>query len=64
MVPVISKDEFEERLRKVLQTEYGVTPVDASDMQIYKSLSAVVVEILRARKRFTTFLWSSLWDAH
>ncbi|MEZ3453434.1 MAG: glycogen/starch/alpha-glucan phosphorylase [Oscillospiraceae bacterium] len=51
MVPVISKDEFEERLRKVLQTEYGVTPVDASDMQIYKSLSAVVVEILRERRR-------------
>ena len=51
MIPVISKEDFEERLRTELQVEFNVTPVDASDNQIYKAMSAVVVELLRAKRR-------------
>lgn len=51
MQPIISKEDFEERLREELQTEFNVTPIDASDNQIYKALSAVVVELLRAKRR-------------
>ncbi|MGN1106712.1 MAG: glycogen/starch/alpha-glucan phosphorylase, partial [Huintestinicola sp.] len=51
MVPVINKEDFEEKLRQELQVEFNVTPIDASDNQIYKALSAVVVEFLRAKRR-------------
>ena len=51
MTPFITKDDFEEKLRTELQVEFNVTPIDASDNQIYKALSAVVVDILRARRR-------------
>jgi starch phosphorylase len=51
MQPIISKEDFEEKLREELQTEFNVTPIDASDNQIYKALSAVVVELLRAKRR-------------
>ncbi|MCR5167744.1 MAG: glycogen/starch/alpha-glucan phosphorylase [Oscillospiraceae bacterium] len=51
MLPVISKEDFEEKLRTKLQTDFNVTPIEASDNQIYKALSAVVVEILRERRR-------------
>lgn len=44
-------EDFEERLRDELMTEFNVTPIDASDKQIYKALSAVVVELLRAKRR-------------
>ncbi len=44
---VISKEDFEERLVNELQVEFNVTPTDASDKQLYKVLSAVVVDILR-----------------
>lgn len=51
MMPIITKESFEERLRNELMTEFNVTPIDASDKQIYKALSAVVVELLRAKRR-------------
>ncbi len=51
MIPVISKEDFEEKLRTELQVEFNVTPIDASDNQFYKALSAVVVDILRERRR-------------
>lgn len=51
MQSIISKADFEEKLRDELQTEFDVTPIDASDNQIYKALSAVVVELLRAKRR-------------
>ena len=51
MIPVISKEDFEERIRNELQVEFNVTPTNASDNQFYKALSAVVVDILRERRR-------------
>ena len=51
MMPIITKEDFEEKLRAKLQNEFNVTPIDASDNQIYKALSSVVVEILRAKRR-------------
>ena len=36
MQPLINKADLEEKIRNVLQTEYNVTPIDASDNQIYK----------------------------
>lgn len=51
MMPIITKEDFEEKLRNELQVEFNVTPIDASDNQIYKALSSVVVEILRAKRR-------------
>ncbi|MDE6591845.1 MAG: glycogen/starch/alpha-glucan phosphorylase [Oscillospiraceae bacterium] len=50
-VSSVNKEDFEEKLRSELQTEFNVTPVDASDNQIYKALSAVVVKQLRAKRR-------------
>ena len=35
MTPIINKEDFEERLRQELQNEANVTPIDASDNQIY-----------------------------
>lgn len=55
MMPVITKEDFEEKLRNVLQVEFNVTPIEASDNQFYKALSSVVVDILRTRRhRFNT----------
>ncbi len=51
MQPVINKADLEEKIRNNLQTEYNVTPIDASDNQIYKALSTVVVELLREKRR-------------
>ena len=51
MTPIINKEDFEERLRQELQNEANVTPIDASDNQIYKALSAVVVGLLREKRR-------------
>ena len=51
MQPVINKADLEEKIRNTLQTEYNVTPIDASDNQIYKALSTVVVELLREKRR-------------
>ena len=51
MMPIITKEDFEEKLRAKLQNEFNVTPIDASVNQIYKALSSVVVEILRAKRR-------------
>ncbi len=51
MIPIITKEDFEEKIRSKLQVDFNVTPVDASDNQIYKALSAVVVELLRAKRR-------------
>ena len=51
MMPLITIEDFEENLREELQTEFNVTPIDASDKQLYKALSAVVVELLRAKSR-------------
>ena len=51
MLPIITKEDFEEKLREELQTEFNVTPFDASDNQIYKALSAVIVELLKTQRR-------------
>ncbi len=51
MVPVIAREDFEEKLRNELQVEFNVTPIDASDKQIYMALSAVVVSLLREKRR-------------
>ena len=51
MMPVISKEAFKEKLINELQVEFNVAPNEASDNQYYKALSAVVVEILRERRR-------------
>ena len=51
MQPIITKEAFEEKLRNELQIEFSVTPDEASDNQIYKALSSVVVELLRAKRR-------------
>ena len=51
MMTPITKEDFEEKLRTELQVEFNVTPIDASDNQIYKALSAVVVDLLRAKRR-------------
>lgn len=51
MMPLINKEDFEEKLRNELQTEFNVTPIDASDKQIYEALSSVVVELLREKRR-------------
>lgn len=51
MIPITTKEDFEEKLRQELQVEFNVTPVDASDNQIYKALSAVVVDLLRVKRR-------------
>lgn len=51
MIPIINKDDFEEKLRQELQIEFNVTPIDASDNQIYKALSTVVVDLLREKRR-------------
>lgn len=51
MTPIINKDDFEEKLRNELQVEFNVSPINASDNQIYKALSAVVVELLREKRR-------------
>ncbi|MBR4097184.1 MAG: glycogen/starch/alpha-glucan phosphorylase [Oscillospiraceae bacterium] len=51
MMPVISKEAFKEKLVNELQVEFNVAPNEASDNQYYKALSAVVVDILRERRR-------------
>ena len=51
MIPLITKEDFEEKIRTKLQVDFNVTPVEASDNQIYKALSAVVVELLRTKRR-------------
>ncbi len=51
VTPIITKKEFEEKLKNELQIEFNVTPVDASDNQIYKALSAIVVDLMRAKRR-------------
>lgn len=51
MIPITTKEDFEEKLRRELQVEFNVTPVDASDNQIYKVLSAVVVDLMRYKRR-------------
>ncbi len=50
MLQVINKNDFEENLRKELKIEFNVTPIDASDKQIYAAMSKVVVDILRERR--------------
>ena len=51
MQPIITKEAFEEKLRNELQVEFSVTPDEASDNQIYKALSAIVVDLLRIKRR-------------
>ncbi len=51
MQPIITKEAFEEQLRSELQLEFNVKPDEASDNQIYKALSSVVVELLRSKRR-------------
>ena len=50
MVPVISKEDFQQKLLNELQVGFNVTPAEASDNQFYKALSSVVVDILRERR--------------
>ena len=51
MVPIINKDDLSEKIRNKLMVDFNVTPIEASDNQIYKALSAVVVELLRGKRR-------------
>ncbi|MDR0987353.1 MAG: glycogen/starch/alpha-glucan family phosphorylase [Ruminococcus sp.] len=46
----ISTEELEERIRTELQKQFSVTPIEASDNQIYKACSLVVIAILREKR--------------
>lgn len=48
---IITKDEFKEQLIDSLQLNFNVTPEEASEAQIYKALSKIVVDILRKKRR-------------
>ena len=51
MLETISKEEFKQQLINKLQVDYNVTPSEASDKQVYKALSAVVVGVLRKKRQ-------------
>ena len=55
MIESISKEDFKQKFITKLQEDFSVCPTEASDKQIYKALSSVVVSILRKkRKNFMT----------
>ena len=51
MLSIITREDFEEKLRQKLKVDFNVTPIDASDKQIYMALSSVVVSLLREKRR-------------
>lgn len=53
MDKIISKVELKEKLTKILDADFSVTPNKASDAQLYKALSTIIVSILKdKRQRF------------
>lgn len=51
MEKAISKVELKEKLTEILASDFGVTPSKASDAQIYKALSSIVVSILKEKRQ-------------
>lgn len=51
MEKAISKAELKARLTKLLETDCNVTPNEASDAQLYKALSTVIVSILKEKRQ-------------
>lgn len=56
----ITKEELKERFETVLHEEFDITPDKASDKQIYEALAAVVIKILRDKRRNFTIKTESL----
>jgi starch phosphorylase len=50
MYNYISTEDLEERVRAELQRQFSVSPLEASDKQIYKACSLVVIAILREKR--------------
>jgi starch phosphorylase len=51
MKPILNREELEEKLTDRLWVDFSVKPKDASDNQIYKAISSVVVGLLRDKRR-------------
>jgi starch phosphorylase len=51
MAETISREEFKEQFIAKLSMDFNVPPSEASDKQIYKALSSVVVSMLRTKRR-------------
>jgi starch phosphorylase len=59
MYKFISTEELEERVRAEIQRQFSVTPLEATDRQIYKACSLVVIAILRdKRHKYSTKMHS------
>lgn len=58
MINTISKEDFTELFVRKLQEDFNVVPGAASDKQVYKALSSVIVHILRKKRQ------SFMNDAH
>ncbi len=56
----ITKKELKERFETVLHEEFDTTPDKASDKQVYEALAAVVIKILRDKRRSFTIKTESL----
>jgi starch phosphorylase len=50
MINYLSTEDLEELIRKELQKQFSVTPIEASDSQIYKACSAAIVSLLREKR--------------
>lgn len=51
MINTISKEEFKEQFVERLLEDFSVTPAEASEKQVYKALSTLVVKHLRAKRK-------------
>ncbi|MFT3952428.1 MAG: glycogen/starch/alpha-glucan phosphorylase [Oscillospiraceae bacterium] len=47
----ISKDDFRQAFVKILNDDYQTTPAAASDKQVYESVTKIVVDILKEKRR-------------
>ncbi len=56
----ITKKELKERFETVLHEEFDITPDKASDKQVYEALTAVVVKLLKDKRRNFTIKTESL----
>ena len=56
----ITKKELKERFETVLHEEFDTTPDKASDKQVYEALTAVVVKLLKDKRRNFTIKTESL----
>ena len=56
----ITKKELKERFETVLREEFDTTPDKASDKQVYEALTAVVVKLLKDKRRNFTIKTESL----